>query len=347
MKNLLGKFHFTSQELHDAQRHLEGLTLPSFISAETVLNREMAAPVSDLDSNSLARVDSTPTKKLLNKLQRSESMPTSMPVAELMPQEPVVDLQAQCRRFLAFQRLQLESEAAFRIQAVWRGFTVRRYFSALVHDGDCSLMAIRNFFHLLDEGGEGELREQSHLEVLKERVLGLLRSNAIDERELSDLDMKIGMLVRNRLSLDELVLSTRQYFKRMERAKEERAGLPHLTEEETFNLFRGTDMDSRRKLDSYEHLFHLLRYRPAYLARLFTLLSHTTAKAFVGSVVVAMFGYGHDDWDEFLLLKLLEHSIRAEIQRSETLNEFSTSDPLFVRIVLEYTRYALGFILQL
>lgn len=62
------------------------------------------------------------------------------------------------------------------------------------------LSVVRKFVHLLDLG-EGDIREEAELLHLREEVVRSIRFNRQLEADLNLMDLKIGLLVRNRATL--------------------------------------------------------------------------------------------------------------------------------------------------
>lgn len=59
---------------------------------------------------------------------------------------------------------------------------------------------VRKFVHLLDLG-EGDIREEAELLHLREEVVRNIRFNRQLEADLNLMDLKIGLLIRNRATL--------------------------------------------------------------------------------------------------------------------------------------------------
>lgn len=59
---------------------------------------------------------------------------------------------------------------------------------------------VRKFAHLL-EMGDGDIRQEGELLRLREEVVRTIRSNRQLEADLDLMDLKIGLLVRNRVTL--------------------------------------------------------------------------------------------------------------------------------------------------
>lgn len=69
-----------------------------------------------------------------------------------------------------------------------------------MHSDTPPLPVVRKFIHLLDLG-DGDIREEAELLRLREEVVRSIRSNRQLEEDLNLMDLKIGLLVRNKASL--------------------------------------------------------------------------------------------------------------------------------------------------
>lgn len=70
----------------------------------------------------------------------------------------------------------------------------------LVHSDTPPLSVVRKFVHLLDLG-DGDIREEAELLRLREEVVRTIRFNRQLETDLDLMDLKIGLLVRNKATL--------------------------------------------------------------------------------------------------------------------------------------------------
>lgn len=69
-----------------------------------------------------------------------------------------------------------------------------------VHSSTPPLSVVRKFAHLL-ELGDNDIRQEGELLRLREEVVRTIRSNRQLEADLDLMDLKIGLLVRNRVTL--------------------------------------------------------------------------------------------------------------------------------------------------
>lgn len=80
-----------------------------------------------------------------------------------------------------------------------------------VHSSTPPLSVVRKFAHLL-ELGDNDIRQEGELLRLREEVVRTIRSNRQLEADLDLMDLKIGLLVRNRVTLQVRNHTRRELF---------------------------------------------------------------------------------------------------------------------------------------
>ena len=78
--------------------------------------------------------------------------------------------------------------------------------------------------------------------------------------------------------------------------------------------FQALKKESRERLIGYQHLFYLLQTQPHYLASLIFALPIGKTTKFVENVIFALYNYGANDRDNYLLLKLFKTALEEEIR---------------------------------
>lgn len=220
-------------------------------------------------------------------------------------------------------------------QSLIRGALERRNFKALLNAQDTDIRTLKNYIKLWADQA-ADIEDELNLEKLRALVVKKIRENIALEGDVNDLDVKISLLVRNRISLEEVVNFT---AKKMRKELAEQATKE---QEQGFDL-RGKDKESREKREHYEQLFYLLQTQPHYLANLMFTLNKTSggsATKFLDQVVLTMYGYAQNTREEYILLTLIKECIKVEIDDIAKLDEFWRANPFFIKLVLHYTRGA-------
>ncbi|XP_076746531.1 ras GTPase-activating-like protein IQGAP3 isoform X1 [Maylandia zebra] len=255
----------------------------------------------------------------------------------------VVKIQAFARMWLARRRycarlsfFRRNVGAVVKIQAFFRANRAREQYRMLVHSATPPLSVVRKFVHLLDLG-DGDIREEAELLRLREEVVRSIRFNRQLEADLDLMDLKIGLLVRNRATLQEVV----SHCKKLTKKNKEQ--LSDMMDVERSKGLKALSRDRRERLEAYQHLFYLLQTLPLYLAQLIFLMPQSRSTSFMEMVVFSLFNYGSDRREAFLLLQLFTEALRYEIRlKVEQPQDVITGNPTVIRMLVNFYRHARG-----
>uniref|UniRef100_W5K300 IQ motif containing GTPase activating protein 3 n=1 Tax=Astyanax mexicanus TaxID=7994 RepID=W5K300_ASTMX len=226
--------------------------------------------------------------------------------------------------------------AIIKIQAFFRASKAREEYRMLVHSSTPPLSVVRKFAHLL-ELGDNDIRQEGELLRLREEVVRTIRSNRQLESDLDLMDLKIGLLVRNRVTLQEVVSHHKKLTKKN---KEELSDMMAL---EKNKGLKSLSKDKREKLETYQHLFYLLQTQPSYLAQLIFLMPQNKSTSFMETVIFTLFNYGSDCREAYLLLQLFTAALRHEIKlKVDQPQEVVTGNPTVIKMLISFYRHARG-----
>ncbi|KAG6861600.1 hypothetical protein C0995_014507 [Termitomyces sp. Mi166 len=218
-----------------------------------------------------------------------------------------------------------------KIQSLFRAKETREQYRQLTLGKNVSVGTIKNFVHLLDDS-EADFQEEIKVERLRKKVVESIRENQALENDLSDLDVKIGLVVQN-------VIKARRTDSAASHAERISLLAAH---GDPFSGPNSIDQAARRKLELYQQLFYLLQSRGEYLSRLFIHLSSDSTpevtRRFLERVVLTLFGYGQDRREDYLLLKLFQLAIREEIASSTSIDDIINGHPMYINIAVQYVR---------
>ncbi|KAK7073799.1 IQ motif-containing GTPase-activating protein 3, partial [Halocaridina rubra] len=234
------------------------------------------------------------------------------------------------------------------IQRAWRAYKARQELFSLTHQKNPPLSVIRKFIHLLDVS-PGDLDEEFKLQKVKSDLVKTIRHTQQLESQVDELDVKIGLLVHNRITLQDVMPVDKENVNPNEheaKTKKHKKGSKDTLKHGSLrsqNGLKALKKESREKLVCYQHLFYLLQTQPHYLATLiFTLPSGKTTK-FFENVIFTLHNYGANDRDSYLLLKLfktaLEEEIRCKVLR---LSDIVSGSPLVVKMIVSFIRKGAG-----
>ena len=226
-------------------------------------------------------------------------------------QGALVFLQSLVRGFLARRRFWIRISHyhhrvpdVVKIQAIWRGRTERQMYERLLTGVNVDVPTIQNYMHLLDDT-DADYQRQIRTETLRREVVRLIRENQTLETEVKDLDTKIALILKNKMSFEDLVRAKH----RMSRDVPEDQAWKDSTGRDPFTSAH-LDRTSQRKLELFEYLFFMLQTKGEYLSRLLYRLSrndeYETERRQLESVVLILFGYGQEKREDYLFHKLLQ-----------------------------------------
>ncbi|KAJ2855939.1 iqgap- protein, partial [Coemansia erecta] len=218
-------------------------------------------------------------------------------------------IQALCRGYLVRQRirdhkthLKRNVNVIVKMQNMYRAkLAGKAYRTLTVEDTPPTPKIVQSCAPLLEDTDQ-DLEEELELERLRQKAVRQIRENQQTSRILDQLDIKIALLVRNRISLEEIVHQTKRHFRFLEELRRPASatlpggglrsaytslGLASMAAASANAIYSLTNMDkeSRKRLECYQNLFYLLQTQPVYLARLLFLLNQGGSKAMRQSVV--------------------------------------------------------------
>ncbi|KAI5118772.1 hypothetical protein M0805_005653 [Coniferiporia weirii] len=243
------------------------------------------------------------------------------------------------RKFTAKMRYYRENlEKVIKIQSLFRAKETREQYRQLTMGRNVNVSTIKNFVHLLDDS-EADFEDEIEVERLRKRVVQSIRANQALETEVTELDVKIALVVQNVKSFEELIKTRRRHDSAAAHASRASILAAH---GDPFAGQSSLDQGTKRKLELYQQLFYLLQTRGDYLGKLFHHLAKVDIpdknRKLVERVVLTLFGYGQDRREEYLLLKLFQSSVKSEIAIAPSAVLAMKEIPMFLSIALQYGR---------
>lgn len=258
-------------------------------------------------------------------------------------EESDVALQAAARAFLV--RIQFAEKKRFfnenmqkvvKIQSFIRAKLQGEAYKSLTTGKSPPVGAVKNFVHLLNDS-DFDFNEEIEFERLRKTVVQQVRQNEMLEQYIDQLDIKIALLVKNKITLDEVVRHQSNFGGH--------AGTfianSSMSSTNQFDL-KALNKSSRKKLESYQQLFFNLQTQPQYLARLFRRIRlqgmpEKECKR-VELLIMSLFGYAQKRREEYYLLKLIARSISEEVEGSSTVQDYLRGHLFWQRLLSNYTR---------
>ncbi|KAF9878597.1 hypothetical protein CkaCkLH20_04089 [Colletotrichum karsti] len=227
-------------------------------------------------------------------------------------------------------------EKVVKIQSLVRAKIQGDAYKSLTHGKDPPVNAVKNFVHLLNDS-DFDFNEEIEFERMRKTVVQQVRQNEMLEQYIDQLDIKIALLVKNKITLDEVVRHQSNYGGSS-------IGLLANSTMSSTNHFdlKALNKSSRKKLESYQQLFFNLQTQPQYLARLFKRIREqgTPEKESkrIEHLVMGLFGYAQKRREEYYLLKLLSRAMREEIECARTLQDYLRGNYFWTKVLSNYTR---------
>lgn len=162
-------------------------------------------------------------------------------------------------------------------------------------------------------------------------------ANEMAETYIDQLDIKIALLVKNKITLDEVI----KHQKRFSGHVGSFLTTTDIASTDPFDL-KALNKNSRRKLELYQMLFFALQTQPVYLARYF---SHIREKGTADkelkkteNLIMNLFGYAQKRREEYYLLKLIVRSIKEEVDKCESPQDFLKGNFFWSKLVQSHIR---------
>ncbi|RKF64154.1 Ras GTPase-activating-like protein rng2 [Erysiphe neolycopersici] len=227
-------------------------------------------------------------------------------------------------------------EKVIKIQSFVRSRLQGEAYKVLTTGKNPPVNTVKNFVHLLNDS-DFDFNEEIEFERLRKIVVQQVRQNEIAEQYIDQLDIKIALLVKNKITLDEVVKHQKNF-----------GGHPSnllvntsMVSGNQFDL-KALNKTSRKKLESYQQLFFTLQTQPHYLARLFKHIREQGTAEFdckrVETLMMVLFGYAQKRREEYYLLKLMTRSAKEEVDGATSIKECLRGNFIWTRILTNYTR---------
>ncbi|XP_018395983.1 PREDICTED: ras GTPase-activating-like protein IQGAP1 [Cyphomyrmex costatus] len=227
-----------------------------------------------------------------------------------------------------------------KIQALWRGRASRKAFRSLLHSEKPSFPVVRYFSTVLGFSAE-DYDKDLELQKLKHEVVQCIRHNQNLSEQLNSMFVKIGLLIQNRIALQEVVAHGRNLdtLAQEKNANKDQSSLNEIATI-THKGLKSLTREGRKMLEGYQHLFYALQTNPQYLSKLLYLPpSNKSNKLFLKNIILTLFNFGSNTREDYLLLKLFGCALREEIRcNCHQPSDVLTGKPLVREMVVNYAK---------
>jgi Ras GTPase-activating-like protein IQGAP2/3 len=258
-------------------------------------------------------------------------------------EEAIVELQALARGMMIRQQFaekqqfyKQNMEKVIKLQSFVRGRQQGEAYKSLTSGKNPPVSTVKNFVHLLNDN-DIDFDEEIEFERLRKTVVQHVRQNELAEQYIDQLDIKIALLVKNKITLDEVVKHQKHFGGHVGTLLSSK----DISSKDPFDL-KALNKNSRRKLEQYQELFFALQTQPQYMARLFrrvreqSLAEKDTKR--IEQLTMSLFGLAQKRREEYLLLKLLARSMKEEVEGCATLQEYLRGNFFWAKLFGNYVR---------
>ena len=241
-------------------------------------------------------------------------------------------------RFAEKQRyFRRNMDKVIKLQSFVRARQQGQAYQSLTNGKNPPVGTVKNFVHLLNDS-DFDFDEEVESERLRKTVVQHVRQNELAEQYIAQLDIKIALLVKNKITLDEIVKHQKGF-----------GGMANLVRvngmvepsRDSFDL-KALNKDSRKKLELYQEMFFLLQTQPQYFSRLFRQIRERATPdkecERIKHLTMGLFGFAQKQREEYYLLRLLARSVRQEVDSCPNIQEYLRGNFFWNRVFGAYTR---------
>jgi Ras GTPase-activating-like protein IQGAP2/3 len=227
-------------------------------------------------------------------------------------------------------------EKVIKAQSVIRGRIQGQAYKSLTSGKNPPVGTVKGFVHLLNDS-DFDFDEEIEFERLRKVVVQQVRQNEMAEQYISQLDIKIALLVKNKITLDEVVKHQKHFGGHIGNLLSN----TEISSKDPYDL-KALNKTSRKKLDQYQVFFFLLQTQSQYLARLFKRLRevNTSDKEYerIRHLMMGLFGYSQKRREEYYLIKLLSRSVKEDIESFTSLPEYLRCTSFWNKLFASYAK---------
>ena len=227
-------------------------------------------------------------------------------------------------------------EKVVKVQSFVRGKLQGQAYKSLTSGKNPPVGTVKGFVHLLNDS-DFDFDEEVEFERLRKTVVQHVRQNELADQYITQLDIKIALLVKNKITLDEVV----KHQKHFGGSVGSLLTNTEMASKDPFDL-KALNKNSRRKLERYQALFFMLQTQPQYLARLFKKVrEQATAEKEcerVKHLVMGLFGYSQKRREEYYLLKVITRSVKEEVDSCHSLRDYLRGNFFWAKVFSAYIK---------
>lgn len=246
----------------------------------------------------------------------------------------IIELQSAIRRIL-YKNFKNEIlnhylnniNSVIKIQNAIRTKYFGKAYKSLISMNNPPLSAIRKFAYLLNDN-DVDFDEEIQLTKFKELIIEKNKANEDLENKISQLDLKIVLLQKNKLSFSDLVSNNKNI-------------LSKLTNSQSTIDITSLNKKSKLKIELYEKFFYLLQTQPIYLTRL--IINDLNGGT---EIALKIFNKLNNKREEYLFIKFLQTLFKEIIFKLNSIKEFEETEEYWFPLVREINASCSSEIIQ-
>ncbi|CAH2355949.1 ras GTPase-activating-like protein Iqg1p [[Candida] railenensis] len=209
-------------------------------------------------------------------------------------------------------------DAVIKAQAIIKSKYAQAAYKGLLNMKSPPLSVIKKFAYLLTDN-DIDYQEEMTLTELKDQIIDLAKNNEEIEQQIENLDIKLSLLDRNKISVDEFVKHKNKY-----KVSSRIGGIDEASVND-----KTLEKSSRERLELYQKLFYLIQTNPQYLVR----CSSAASEALGGNDTVANLvsclyplkdsSIDHHSREEYFLVKLTLAHMQADMNKSKAISDIT------------------------
>ena len=227
-------------------------------------------------------------------------------------------------------------EKVVKVQSFVRAKIQGEAYKSLTSGTNPPVGTVKGFVHLLNDS-DFDFDEEVEFERLRKTVVQHVRQNEMADQYITQLDIKIALLVKNKITLDEVVKHQKHFGGDAGRLLTN----TEISSKDPFDL-KALNKNSRRKLEHYQELFFILQTQPQYLARLFKRLrEQATAEREcerIKHLMMGLFGYAQKRREEYYLVKLITRSMKEETDNCASMQDYLRGNFFWAKLFSAYIK---------
>ncbi|KAJ3443827.1 gtpase-activating protein [Anaeramoeba flamelloides] len=173
----------------------------------------------------------------------------------------------------------------------------------------------------LKQFGKDYKEDEEYLKKLKNKISSQSKRNFELEKNIKTFDQKIALLIKNRISLDEV-----QQF--------EQAA--------TNTQIRVVSIKDERVRDKYSKLLYLIYHEPKYISLCTPFLTPLECEKLLQIVMFTIYGNHYDQREEKLLFSLFKSALHIEFKNCTHVNTLLRANTTITKLLFTYTRRGPG-----